>query len=683
MWRLAARILLTLLAILTMPGMASAKVVRLVIEERTPFAGGAEWGKTGPYERIVGVAHLDVDPADPLNAGIVDLDLAPRNARGRVEFRTRFFMLKPKDMGRSNGKIYYTANNRGNDALLNAQTVQQVGRNDFALMQGYTILDAGWQGDLVEVPTRLDARLPIAVQRDGSPIVGMTRVEFSDRNIPAAGIYTLPLKGNAAFRSYPAASLDTTLATFTVRDQVGGRRAAIPSDRWAFGRCLSGRDSLAASPADICLFDGFRVDKIYELVYPARDPIVMGLGYATTRDVASFFRYEAADAQGLPNPLREGGAAPIRRIYATGASQTGSYLRDFLYLGFNEDEGHRRVFDGVIPTIAGALRVFINVRFADPNVYSSQDDRHDFLQSSQPPFTYEVTADPISGVRDGILKRPSTDPFVLHADSSTEFWQLHASLNVADASGRPVPVPPNVRLYLSSSTSHGFGIGGLLAPSPGKNPQCAHPTPGAVNDLARALLTVMDQWVDGGIEPPPSQYPAVDDGTLVRVDDARKAFPAIPGVTFPPAANAPDLLDFGVTFGRFGGVIAHHPPRATASYPVLVPKPDADGHDVAGIRAVQVRAPLGTTTGWNVRAPGRRAPNLCGLSGAYLPFPATRAARTSSGDSRKSLEERYRDHEGFVRAVESATRALVRARFLLPEDAERYVTAAKDSDVLK
>jgi hypothetical protein len=286
-------------------------------------------------------------------------------------------------------------------------------------------------------------------------------------------------------------------------------------------------------------------------------------------------------------------------------------------------------------------------------------------------------------VRDGILKRPATDPYVLHADSSTEFWQLHASLNVADAAGRAIPAPANVRFYLSSSTSHGFGIGGLLAPSPGKNPQCAHPTPGAVNDLARALLVVMDQWVDGAIEPPPSQYPGLGDGTLVSVDEARKAFPSIPGVTFPPAANAPDLLDFGVTFSRFGGIMSHQPPRAIATYPVLVPKTDADGHDVAGVRSVQVRAPLGTTTGWNVRAAGRRAPNLCGLSGAYLPLAVSKDERNAANDPRKSLQERYRDHEGFVRAVESAAKTLVRDRFLLLEDAERYVAAARASEVLK
>src|SRR5205823_14825807 len=182
-------------------------------------------------------------------------------------------------------------------------------------------------------------------------------------------------------------------------------------------------------------------DNLYELIYPAKNPIVMGLGFATTRDVASFLRYELRDEAGNMNPLAAGTATSIRRVYATGASQTGGYLRDFMYQGFNEDESHRKVFDAIMPTIAGTIRVFINVRFADPNVYADQDVTHDYLLSSYPPFTYAVTTEPISGIRDGLLKRPGTDPLVFHVDSSTEFWQLYASLNVIDAAGQPVPVP--------------------------------------------------------------------------------------------------------------------------------------------------------------------------------------------------------------------------------------------------
>jgi hypothetical protein len=676
-------VLLVLLVAGLPPAAGEARVVRFVVEDRSLLADGVAWGSAGPYERLVGTAYLEVDPRDPLNAQIVDLDKAPKNARGAVEFRTAFFILKPVDMSQSNGKIYYTVNNRGNDALLNARTVSQVGLNDLPLRLGYTIVDAGWQGDLVPTPTRLAASLPIAVQPDGSPILGDVRVEFSDRNIPAEGTYTLGLKGSAAFSPYPAAVLEPASATFTVRDDVGAPRTRIAPDRWAFGRCPAGASSLTPSPTDICYFDGFRSDRLYELTYRAKDPIVMGLGYATTRDVASFLRFESSDAAGNANPLRAGGAKPVTRVYATGASQTGSYLRDFMYQGYNEDESNRKVFDGIIPTIAGSLRVFINVRFADPNVYTGQDDRHDYLQNSYPPFTYAVTADPVSGIKDGILKRPSTDPLVLHIDSSTEFWQLHAALNVVDGHGKAVAIPPNVRLYLNASTSHGFGAGGLLAPAPGRNPRCESPTPGGVGDTGRAMLVVMDQWADRGVLPPPSSYPSLTDGTLVTVDEARKTFPSLPGVHYPRAANGLEFLDFGPGFGPTGGVLTLNPPRASGKYPTLVPKPDVDGLDLAGFRGMQVAVPLGTTTGWNTRTRQNRPSNLCGLSGSYVPFARTRAERQASGDPRRSLEERYGNHAGFVEAVEKATRELVTARFLHPDDARRYVAAATESRIFR
>jgi hypothetical protein len=678
------RLLLAMAVAVLLPSAADARVVRLVVEQREPFADGVSWGSAGPYERLVGTAYLEVDPRDPLNAVIVDLDKAPRNARGAVEFRTRFFILKPVDMTRGNGKIYYTANNRGNDAFYSARTAAQIGRNDFALRLGYTIVDAGWQGDLAPSATRLGGDFPVAAQPDGSPIVGVTRVEFSDRNIPREGAFTLNLKGSAAFRAYEAADLDPAHATFTVRESVAAARTPIAADRWTFGRCPNGRESLQASAFDICYFDRFQTDKIYELIYAAKHPIVMGLGHAATRDVASFLRYEARDEAGSANPLRsDSGSGSIRRMYATGASQTGGFLRDFIYLGFNEDETHRRVFDGIIPTIAGTDRVFINVRFADPNVYSGQDDRHDFLQTSYPPFTYAVATDPVSGIRDGIMKRPATDPLLFHVDSATEFWQLRASLNVVDGNGRAVQAPQNVRLYFVSSTSHGFGVGGLLAPEPASNPRCALPAPSGSSDLARPLLLAMDAWADQGVPPPDSNYPRLADGTLVPVEEARKAFPAVPGVRFPATPNPFRLLDFGSEFGRYGGVITIHPPLAQGQYPVLVPKPDRDGFDVAGIRPMQVAAPIGTTTGWNVRTAPARASDLCGLSGSYVPFARTAAERIAAGDSRKSLEERYRTHAGFVEAVEEAARNLVKARFLHPEDADRYVAGARASGVLK
>jgi hypothetical protein len=659
--------------------LAEARVTRLVVQTSEPFVGGVAWGTTGAYERLRGTAFMEVDPADPLNSIIVDLDKASRNARGLVEFSTPFFILKPVDMSRGNHKIYYTVNNRGNNpgALITAQTVSQVGDYDIYLRMGYTIVDAGWEGDVVPTANNLAASLPIATNADGSAIVGPMRIEYADR---ANGTFTSTLEGNAAFRSYETADTNPAHSTFVVRDSAQGARNPIAPDRWAFGRCPTGPSSLVPSTTDICYFDGFRIDKVYELIYPAKNPIVMALGFATTRDVASFVRNATMDDAGNPNPLGAG----IRRIYATGASQTGGYLRDFMYLGFNEDEAHRKVFDGIIPTIAGTDRVFINVRFADPNVFSDQDVHHDYLQTSYPPFTYAVTTDPISGITDGVLKRPATDPLVFQIDDSSEIWQLRGSLNVVDGLGNPVPLPNNVRLYYNSGMAHGFITGGLRAPAPGHSTRCQNPTPSlAITETTRATLVAMDQWADQGIEPPPSNYPRLENGTLISLSNFGAAFPKIPGVTVATVMNELQLLDFGPQFGRLGGILTVQPPRLGPTYAQFVPRPDSDGNDVAGIRPIQISVPLGTTEGWNVRDADQRGPDLCTLTGSYVPFVNSAAERLANGDPRLSLVERYGDHAGFVRAVKFAAIDLVARRFLLQEDANRLAIAAFVSNVLQ
>jgi hypothetical protein len=687
---LAASLVLSSLA----PFASEARVVRFVVEQRRAFAGGMEFGPTGAYERLDGTAYLEVDPGDPLNAVLVNVGRAPRNARGMVEFSTPFFILKPVDMARGNHKFLFGLNNRGNKIESGLRWNYVAATNDpitaahagdgFLMRLGYAVVDAGWQGDVAPGNNRLTPSFPVATQPDGSPIVALVRIEYSDRTIPLAGTYTLTLEGSTSFTSYETADTSSAHSTLTVRDGVDAPQVEIPPDRWAFGRCPTGAPSLVPSTTDICLFDGFRADRLYQLIYPAKNPKVMGLGYAVTRDIGSFLRYQAHDDAGNPNPLALGPTeVGIRRAYASGTSSTGMYMRDFIYLGFNEDEGRRKVYDAINIHIAGSHRLFANVEFADPNTYSRQDDRQDFLSTSYAPLTYAVTTDPITGVRDGILKRPATDPLVFDTHTELEYYQFRAGLNFADGLGRHLEgLPWNARSYMLSNFQHGGGD--PLAAVPGPVGMCAYPSnPNYHGPNHRALLVALDAWADRGVEPPQSRIPDARTGTLVSLEEARAGFPRIPGVEFPRALNRLEVLDFGPEFGATGGRLTVLPPLVGPRYQVLVPRTDGDGLDVAGIRQMEIRVPLGTNMGWNVRAPGRRAPDLCSLTGSFIPFARTKAERMASGDPRKSLEERYKDHDGYVKAVEKGARTLVRERLLLEEDAQRFIEKAKASDVLR
>ena len=696
-----AVVVLALSVLLTgwLVGAAEARVTRISVERTTPYAGGRVFGDAGSFERLEGTVYMEVDPDDPLNAVVVNLDRAPRNARGLVEFSAPFVIIKPIDVTRGNRKILYGINNRGNAIEIPFQTFPPLPPNaspesgdGLFFRLGYTFVDAGWAGDIVTTETRLGADLPVAVQADGTPIVSRIRVEYPSEAPAERAVggeadvdgYTLPLKGNNRFVSYEAADTHTSHSTLTVRESIDGQRRPVPSDGWAFGTCPTGRASLSPTTRDICIFDGLKWDAVYELTYPAKNPWVMGLGYAVTRDLASFLRYETSDDDGAPNPLVESRElSGVRRAYGLGISSTGMYLREFLYLGFNEDEDHRQVFDAVRIHIPGSHRLFANVEFSDPNIYSRQDRTPDFTSSSYPPLTYAVTTDPISGVRDGILKRPDTDPLVFHVDTSNEFWQMKASLNVHDGLGNPVPVPDNVRLYFMSSHPHGGATGVGVVPT--ERGACAYVTNSyrSTAPTMRALLVALDEWADQGNEPPDSSYPDPRRGTLATIAEVARTFPLIPGVSFPTVINQLAVLDFGPLFGPEGGRQTLLPPDRGERYRALVPTVDRDGHDVAGIHTVDIEVPVGTNTGWNLYAAPSRKTDLCGLSGSFFPFAKTRDERLTTGDPRRSLEERYGDHAGFVEAVRRAAADAVARRHLLVEDAEVIVMMAAESDILR
>jgi hypothetical protein len=695
------------LALSLLVSLAEARITRIEITEReSPTFDGTVFGDAGPYEKLRGRMYGEVDPADPLNAVIVNIDKAPRNARGRVEYVTNFLILKPVDMRRGNGKIFYTINNRGNTGVRSLNDSPSGGNNPtsaadagngFTMRQGYTLVDAGWEGDVLEGNFRLTAEYPVATD-GGTTITAPILVEFHDRytndaRIAANGRVSLPLSGSLDFASYESISTDQAVAGAELRMRFSDSArpgtaempagVVIPRSQWSFARCsrdpVSGVLTSVPSTTDICLPAGFSLDAVYQLIYVARNPRVMGLGYAVTRDVGSFLRNQPADDFGHPNPLAlSGSSTGITHIYAQGVSSTGMYVRDFLYQGFNEDEQHRKVFEAMWTQIPGAHKLYLNYAFGQPNPFSVQH-RDRYVPDTSFPTNYGVMTDPLTGLIDGILKRPATDPIVIHMDSSNEYWNFRSSLVTTDGLGNDIRLPRNVRSYFMASQQHGPAA----VPARGICQQLNNPLPRGA--LLRAVLVALDEWVTQGIRPPKSRYPRVEDDTLVPPDQASTGFPSIPGVVYHGLFNASGVRDFGPLVSGNRGLVTLNPPVAVTGgeHVVLVAKVDKDGNDIAGVRVAQLEVPIATYTGWNTRRAGFSEGDQCDLNGTYLPFVKTKPERLATGDPRKSLEERYKTHEKYVEKAEKAAQKLMKERFLLQEDVERIVQEAEDSDVLR
>lgn len=648
--------------------------IRLHITDRMPFADGKRFGDVGAYERLTGRVDYAIDPEDPAYRMVVDIAHAPRNARGLVEYATDVCMLKPVEMARGNRRLLYDVVNRGNKCVLqflndaepsNDPLSATHAGNGFLMRRGYTVVWSGWQGDILPREGRMTMQLPIATTANG-PITGLVRAEFIAE---APGITVFPLSGNDYTRSYAAAALETTRATFTCRAQEEDPRQPIPPDAWQFARCEADGTSLASTTH--CYFPaGFQTGWIYEVIYTAQNPEVMGLGLTGLRDLISFLRGATPDAAGTPNPLYEAGGG-VEKVYAWGRSQSGRLLREFVYRGFNQDCQGQRVFDGIFPHVTGAGRGAVNYRFAQPGRYPRQYEDH-LYPSDQFPFAYGTSTDPLSHQIDAILKRPATDPLVVHTQTSSEYWQRRGSLVHADAFGHDLVIPPGVRLYLFSSSQHHAAPRG--APQRGVHQHLSNPLDTA--PLLRALLEALDRWATSGTPPPASRIPTRSDATLVAARIAHTSFPCIPGVTYPQGPNRLWVQDYGPEFSQ--GWTTCEPPRVdfAREYAVLVPLVDADGNESAGIRTPHVEVPLATFTGWNPRPIGYGAPALAGVTGSFLPFAATAVQRQATGDSRPSLAERYHSRADYVRRIACAAQQLVEDRLLLDEDAERYVELA-------
>jgi hypothetical protein len=630
-----------LLAFVLISGALSAGVARVEIQSRADVLEGRSFGLAGPYEKLIGKVYFAVDPGNPINQIICDIDKAPRNSEGKVEFSSDLYILRPKQPERGNGALLFEVSNRGSKGMLGMfnrargsldPTAAEEFGDGFLMRQGYTLVWLGWQFDMPMHPGLVRLYAPKALG-----VKGLVRAEF----IPTikTSSHTLADRDHLP---YLAADPNDPSAKLFVRDKVESPRTTIPRSQWKF----------SADRGHVEMAAGFEPHKIYEVVYTSQDPAVIGLGPAGIRDFLSYVKYDAA------SPIKG-----IHHVYGFGVSQSGRFLRTFLYYGFNQDEAGRQVFDGVLAHVAGAGRGSFNIRFGQ-----ASRDAHPFLNIFYPtdifPFTDLEETDPETGLTDGLLVRAEkthTAPKIFYTNSSYEYWGRAASLIHTSIDGRSdARIPENVRIYMFAGGQHGPAA---FPPTRTIGQQLNNP-----NDYRwamRALLVAMDRWVTAGAAPPPSAYPQIAKDSLVTPQAVQ--FPRIPGVNFPTIIHKAYRVDYGPQWKA--GIIGFEPPKVGAPFPILVSQVDLDGNEIGGLKMPEVAVPLATYTGWNL-FDGKAGPSdeLASMQGSYIPFPRTRAERERNHDPRRSIEERYYDRSEYMGEVSDAALRLIEQGYVLDRD---------------
>jgi hypothetical protein len=652
----------TAVIVLAAAAAAAAAVKKIHVVERSDVPGFA-------YERIVAKAHFAIDPKLEANRIITDIDLAPRNDQGLVEFAADLYVIKPRNPVDGNGTVLFEVSNRGNKGMLGMFDFAASSRDpkepgDFGdgylLKQGYTLVWLGWQADVPNEPGILRLFAPVA-HRDGQVITGPVRSEW----IVDAKSFVYSLGDRNTHIPYPAVNVDDPAAVLTVRDTPYGAKRTIPRESWKFARLENGK--AVADPGRVYLATGFEPGRIYEVVYTAGNPTVVGLGPAGVRDLISFFKYDGNGIVLLGEQYRH-----IKRAIGFGTSQSGRFLRTFLYYGFNRDEKNRKVFDGVWAHVAGGGRGSFNHRFAQPS-----RDGHPFLNFLYPtdifPFTDAQQSDPDTGLSGGILARAEKDnvvPKIFYTNGSYEYWGRAASLIHTSVDGKKDVAPaPGTRIYLLSGTQHGPG-----SFPPRRNNTQNLSNPNDYRFAMRGLLQSMNAWLKDGKEPPPSLHPRVDKDDLVALGAVQ--FPKIPGVSLPKTTQHAWRADYGPEFGA-SGVITKEPPALGKPFQVLVPQVDRDGNETAGLRLPDIQAPLGAYTGWNLRTAAIGAPGeYLNMVGSFLPFARTKAERLKNGDPRPSIEERYPTRQAYLDKVRAAAQTLANGGYVLAEDVPLLVERA-------
>jgi len=660
--RIRKRLARTLTLLVFVTSSAEAHVARVEIVSRTDVQDGRAFGLAGSYERIVGRVYFAVKPENVHNRQIVDLDKAPRNAQGEVEFSADLYLYKPKDMNKGNGAVLFEVSNRGGRGILrlvnggNSSDANGEFGDGFLLREGYTIAWLGWQFDVAEDGQKLGLSAPVAHDPGGKEIRGLARSDFTPSekrdDMPLGHIMLGPSGGKSYAVNDPASAKNT----LTVRDTPEGPRQSIPRSQWSFAHSVDGK--LVDDPHFIHLNGGFLPGNIYEVVYEAKDPVVVGVGLAAVRDFLSYLKYDPQ------------AAAPVRRAYAVGISQSGRFLRHFLYQDFNADEQGRQVMDGAIAHVAGAGRGSFNHRFAQPS-RDAQPLSSIFFPTDLFPYTDLPENDPETGETAGLLdasSRSHTAPKIFFTNTSYEYWGRAASLIHTSADGLKDATPgDNARIYFLAGLQHfsaALPPGKVTSGSPELTAQQRH-NPNPVQWFWRALVMDMDQWVKDGTPPPPNVYPRIADSTLVPLN--KWAFPKIPGVNIPHDVNLAYRLDFGSQWKS--GIISNEPPKVGKSFSVLVPQTDPDGNDLGGVRLPELQVPLATYTGWNLRDPSIGAGDLrVSFLGSFLPFARNAADREKPGDPRLSISERYASRKQYMGKFAESAKKLIQERFLLRDD---------------
>lgn len=613
---------------------------------KTEPVSGLTFGKTGAYEKVTGVATGELDPSHPANRVIVDLDKAPLNARGKVEYKTDFVIMRPADPAKGNGRILYATTNRGGKQLFghvgdaesdagDLTDPKEFG-NGLPLKMGFTIVWSGWDPfppDKGKVALMLQT--PVATD-NGKVITGKVRDEF---------IYKTRTQGGEVFRlSDLPVSLDTKDAQLEVRTRRSDKPTPIPAEGWKFVNDRAIQLTTAPVPG-----------AIYELRYTAKNPRVLGVGYASVRDLVSYLRNE-------PGARAATGGA-VTHTLGIGFSQGGRFLHDLVAQGFNGDEQGRRVLDGILAHTGGAGRVFLNTRFGQPGRTRTQHQDYNFPEAWFP-FSTAATTDPVSGRTAGIFHGDKTDPLMMQTNTPSEYWQKGASLAHTDPTGKKdLTLPPGSRFYMLAGTQHG----GKAHIKPDYGPCANLRNPHSPMPILRALLVALDEWVATGRKPPDSRVPTIAGGTLIPAESVK--FPAIQGAGFPRGANDMSAPEDWANPASMKG----------REYRPLVSQVDADGNEVAGVRTPDISVPLATYTGWNVyKKPPYPAGEMADRDGSYIPFMANAAERKESGDPRPSLAERYPSADDYVKKVAAAANALLQDRLLLQEDVDAYVARARD-----